>query len=161
TSASTNSTVAWQRTVSTWWHNTAIGRRRPVRPRARRLLLSVADKGGTASLAIPRCRDDLSTRRRRMPPRMTRFRPAAATRLCLTLVFAAATLSGQSSTGSKYLFVWAGDSERRLTDFLAVLDADPASKAYGHIVAAVPADAVGTMPRHTEQEFPADGMLLA
>ncbi len=69
--------------------------------------------------------------------------------------------SQSSPANSKYLFVWTGDGARKVSDFLAVLDADPSSKSYGHVVASVPAGAVGTMPHHTEYEFPADGMLLA
>jgi hypothetical protein len=62
---------------------------------------------------------------------------------------------------ARYLFVWTGDASRRASDFLAVLDADPASKTYGHIIASVPVGVPGTVPHHTEYEFPADGMLLA
>ena len=66
-----------------------------------------------------------------------------------------------SAMKSGYLFIWTGDSARKVSDFLAVLDADPASPSYGRVVASVSAGAVGTMPHHTEYEFPADGMLLA
>lgn len=65
------------------------------------------------------------------------------------------------SGGSSYVFVWSGDAARKVSDFLAVIDANPASRAYGHVVASVPAGAVATMPHHTEYEMPADGMLLA
>ena len=74
---------------------------------------------------------------------------------------APAQSASPASRASKYLFVWSGDGDRRVSDFLTVLDADPASKTYGHIVATLPVGAVGTMPHHTEYEFPADGMLLA
>ena len=65
------------------------------------------------------------------------------------------------TTGSKYLLAWTGDGARKVSDFLAVIDADPGSTTYGHVVASVPAGAVGTMPHHTEYVFPANGMLLA
>jgi hypothetical protein len=72
------------------------------------------------------------------------------------------SLSAQGAHGpSKYLFAWVGDGAHTVSDFLTVIDADPASKAYGHVVATLPVGMVGTMPHHTEYEFPADGMLLA
>ena len=49
-----------------------------------------------------------------------------------------------------YLFVWAGDADHTASDFLGVIDADPSSKTYGHIVASVPTGSVGTHPHHTE-----------
>ncbi len=61
----------------------------------------------------------------------------------------------------KYLFVWAGDSAGKASDFLAVLGADPASAGYGTVVTSLPTGVAGTMPHHTEAEMPADGHLLA
>lgn len=91
--------------------------------------------------------------------------------LRLTLCFAIAMQSAfgvaaragaqAKSSGSKYLFVWTGDGARKVSDFLVVLDADPASRAYGHVITSLPVGAVGTMPHHTEYEFPDDRMLLA
>jgi hypothetical protein len=60
-----------------------------------------------------------------------------------------------------YLFVWAGDSARKSSDFLGVIDATPGSSRYGSIVASIPTGTSGTHPHHTEQEMPADGHLLA
>jgi 56kDa selenium binding protein (SBP56) len=60
-----------------------------------------------------------------------------------------------------YLFAWTGDGDRKLSDFLAVIDADPASKTYGHLVATLPVGSAATMPHHTEYDFPRDGILLA
>src|SRR5262245_35411388 len=60
-----------------------------------------------------------------------------------------------------YLFVWAGDAEHKASDFLAVIDADPASPRYATIVASLPTDAAGSHPHHTELEMPAGGHLLA
>lgn len=62
---------------------------------------------------------------------------------------------------SSYIFAWVGQGERKTSDFLAVIDADPTSHAYGRVVASVPAKAVGTMPHHTEYEFPADAQMIA
>jgi hypothetical protein len=60
-----------------------------------------------------------------------------------------------------HLFLWAGDAEGKASDFLAVLDATPASPTYGRIVASIPIGVVGTHPHHTELEMPGNGHLLA
>ena len=60
-----------------------------------------------------------------------------------------------------YLFLWAGDADGKASDFLAVIDAAPASPGYGSIVASIPTGAAGTHPHHTELEMPANGHLLA
>lgn len=60
-----------------------------------------------------------------------------------------------------YLFVWAGDADHTASDFLGVIDADPHSKNYGHIVASIPTGEAGTHPHHTEDVMPANGHLLA
>ncbi len=86
---------------------------------------------------------------------------SALGRASILSLVAIEALGAQTSAGSKYLFVWTGDGARKASDFLAVLDADPTSQAYGHVVASAPVGATGTMPHHTEYEFPADGMLLA
>jgi len=80
--------------------------------------------------------------------------------MCLVLAAAAISCSAPASVGS-YLFVWAGDRERKSSDFLGVIDANPASPKYGAIVASVPAGESGTFPHHTEQEMPPNNHLLA
>ena len=65
-----------------------------------------------------------------------------------------------ASPGS-YLYVWAGDADGKASDFLGVIDADPASAHYGRIVASIPTGEAGTHPHHTEPEMPANGHLLA
>jgi len=60
-----------------------------------------------------------------------------------------------------YLFLWAGDAERKASDFLAVIDASPGSTRYGAIVASIPTGTAGSHPHHTEPEMPASGHLLA
>lgn len=74
---------------------------------------------------------------------------------------AAGAAVAAAPAATPYLFVWIGDGERKSSDFLAVIDADPASSGYGHVIASAPAEAVGTMPHHTEYEMPASGVLLA
>jgi 56kDa selenium binding protein (SBP56) len=82
--------------------------------------------------------------------------------LCIaSLVALAACRPTPSPPKSDYLFVWAGDSAEKASDFLAVIDANPASAKYGSVVTTLPTGAVGTHPHHTEAEMPANGHLLA
>lgn len=82
--------------------------------------------------------------------------------LCIaSLVVLAACPPTASPPRSDYLFVWAGDSAEKGSDFLAVIDANPASVKYGSVVTTLPTGAVGTHPHHTEAEMPANGHLLA
>ncbi len=60
-----------------------------------------------------------------------------------------------------YLFVWAGDSALKGNDFLAVIDADPSSPSYGHLVTTLGTDQQTTRAHHTEYTMPAGGMLFA
>jgi hypothetical protein len=62
---------------------------------------------------------------------------------------------------SRYLFVWAGDSDKQESDFLAVVDVDRHSPTYTQVVATLPVGAVGTVPHHTEYAMPAGGELWA
>jgi hypothetical protein len=64
---------------------------------------------------------------------------------------------------SRYLYVWAGtghDSTRGL-DMVTVIDANPASKTYGAVVAALTVDSSGLMPHHTEYQLPAQSPFFA
>jgi hypothetical protein len=82
--------------------------------------------------------------------------------LCIaSLVALGACRPRPSASNGDYLFVWAGDSAEKASDFLAVIDANPASAKYGSIVTTLPIGAVGTHPHHTEAEMPANGHLLA
>lgn len=60
---------------------------------------------------------------------------------------------------SPYLYVWAADADEQDSDFLAVLDADPASSGYGDVLATIevgyPAGA-----HHTEHRMPTDAILF-
>jgi hypothetical protein len=62
---------------------------------------------------------------------------------------------------SRYLFLWAGDEDKKESDFLAVVDIDPRSPTYAEVVTTLPVGAVATMPHHTEYEMPAGGVLWA
>jgi hypothetical protein len=64
---------------------------------------------------------------------------------------------------ARYLYVWAGtghDSTRGV-DMITVLDANPANKTYGSVIAAQTVGSGGLMPHHTEFVLPANGALFA
>ncbi len=65
-----------------------------------------------------------------------------------------------SSPGA-YLFAWSGDDEGKASDFLAVVDADPASPRYGEVVASFAVPGPTGTPHHTEMEMPESGFLFA
>ena len=79
------------------------------------------------------------------------------------LLAALLTLPGTSFAAApgSYLFLWAGDADDKASDFLAVIDVDPASARYGAVVASLPTGESGTHPHHTEHEMSANGHLLA
>ena len=79
-------------------------------------------------------------------------------RLYLFVLLCSTFAAAQSHS---YLFVWAGDDAKQSSDFLAVLDADPASQHYGQPVASAIAPGPTGTPHHTELEMPQDGFLLA
>jgi hypothetical protein len=60
-----------------------------------------------------------------------------------------------------YLFAWTGDASDKGNDFLAVVDADPASASYGRLVTTVATDQQTMNVHHTEYTMPASGMLFA
>jgi hypothetical protein len=66
---------------------------------------------------------------------------------CSCLLLMAWAVTGYAQSNS-YLFVWSGDDAKVSSDFLAVLDADPASAHYGQSVAsvAVPGSAINSQP---------------
>lgn len=83
--------------------------------------------------------------------------------LLVSILFGVAA-DGQSSrqtASSPYLFVWAGDADRKQSDFLAVIDVRPNSKHYGQIVTTLPVGVSNTVPHHTEHEMPSGRILFA
>ena len=60
-----------------------------------------------------------------------------------------------------YLFAWAGDVSHKGNDFLAVIDADPESASYGHLITTTVTDQVSMQVHHTEYTMPEGGMLFA
>ncbi len=60
-----------------------------------------------------------------------------------------------------YMFAWAGDAAKKGNDFLAVIDADPASATYGRLVTTIGTDQQTTDAHHTEYVMPESGLLFA
>jgi len=60
-----------------------------------------------------------------------------------------------------YLFAWAGDTAGQGEDFIAVIDADPASPAYGKIVTSAASGIQSRQVHHTEYWMPEGGLLFA
>jgi hypothetical protein len=91
---------------------------------------------------------------------MQRFVVAFALVFCLISV---SVRSADQKTGAPghYLFAWTGDIASKGNDFLAVIDADPASQSYGHLVTTVATDQPTMYVHHTEYTMPASGMLFA
>jgi len=71
------------------------------------------------------------------------------------------TVSRPAGAASKFLYVWAGDADRKESDFLAVIDAERGSRDYGRVMATLSIAASGTMPHHTEYEYPPGHVLFA
>jgi 56kDa selenium binding protein (SBP56) len=80
--------------------------------------------------------------------------------LCVIVVSMAAR-DEQAKTSGHYLFAWTGDVDRKGNDFLAVIDADPASPSYGHLMATLVTDQQTMRVHHTEYVMPASEMLFA
>jgi 56kDa selenium binding protein (SBP56) len=71
------------------------------------------------------------------------------------------TVTGRAVPESRYLFVWAGDSDKQESDFLAVIDVDRRSPTYAQVITTLPVGATATMPHHTEYQMPASDELWA
>ena len=102
----------------------------------------------------------------------SRLRPSAGRRLPTVLVPYALLLSacaqGEAPTPDSFgrsgevLYVWATDADSLDLNFLAVVDADPASGNYGTVRTTLPVPTRGrTRGHHTEHRMPADGRLFA
>ena len=85
---------------------------------------------------------------------------SAVIMLCVSGAFAQPEKQKADEPGH-YLFAWAGDADGKGNDFLAVIDADPASPSYGRLVTTVATDQPTKSVHHTEYTMPASGMLFA
>jgi hypothetical protein len=91
---------------------------------------------------------------------MRRFLFALALIFCAANMFAPAEAQ-KAAAPDDYLFVWAGDAAKQGNDFLAVIDADPASPSYGQLVTTVVTEQRTMRVHHTEYTMPESGMLFA
>jgi len=78
-----------------------------------------------------------------------------------SLTLGATAHSKTAKEPAHYLFVWAGDPAKVSHNFVAVVNADPASPTYGKLVTSIATDQKSAKPHHTEYEMPASGMLFA
>src|SRR6478736_1231514 len=66
-----------------------------------------------------------------------------------------------SPTSGSFVYAWAADSDKKESDFLAVIDADPRSPDYTKVITTVPVGMSGTMAHHTEDAVAEDRILWA
>jgi 56kDa selenium binding protein (SBP56) len=69
--------------------------------------------------------------------------------------------AADTTAAGHYMFAWTGDSDGKGNDFLAVIDADPASPTYGKLMTTLATDQKTMQVHHTEYAMPASGMLFA
>ncbi len=81
--------------------------------------------------------------------------------LCMTNVPALPHDPAATTAAGHYLFAWTGDADKKGMDFLAVIDADPASPTYGKLITTLVTDQQTMRVHHTEYVMPASGMLFA
>jgi len=67
----------------------------------------------------------------------------------------------KAASPGHYLLVWSGDKAKQGNDFLAVIDAQPASKTYGRLLTTLATDQKTDRVHHTEYTMPESGMLFA
>ncbi len=77
------------------------------------------------------------------------------------LSFGSAALPAPPTVHGHYLFAWAGDPAGKGDDFIAVIDGDPASADYGHLLATGASGIKTQQMHHTEYWMPETGLLFA
>jgi hypothetical protein len=70
-------------------------------------------------------------------------------------------VSPKSDKPGHYMFAWTGDAAGKDQDFIAVIDADPASPGYGQVVASAASGIHTQQVHHTEYWMPPSGLLFA
>ena len=80
---------------------------------------------------------------------------------CCALGLSAQSQGQESNSLGHFMFAWTGDLDHKGNDFLAVIDADPASASYGKLITTVVTDQPTMQIHHTEYVMPASGMLFA
>ena len=104
------------------------------------------------------------------PPLRHRFRSAVML-VAVTTASCSRVTEQPAAAASPYLFVWAGphtdhaaphdSSHATASDFIAVLDVDPASATYGRIISTTAVDGAGAMAHHTEYSLSTTRTLFA
>lgn len=82
----------------------------------------------------------------------------------LSVVLLLAAITGSAKEPAReghYMFAWAGDTAGRGEDFIAVIDADPASPHYGELLTSAKSGIVTRQVHHTEYWMPESGHLFA
>lgn len=74
---------------------------------------------------------------------------------------ATVALASEPAPRGHYMFAWAGDPEQRGEDFIAVIDADPASPHYGELLTSAASGIISRQVHHTEYWMPDSGQLFA
>jgi hypothetical protein len=85
---------------------------------------------------------------------------SAALAAVMLVGFASASHSAPVTHGH-YLFAWTGDPSGTSDDFIAVIDGDPASAAYGHLITSASSGIKTQQVHHTEYWMPESGFLFA
>ncbi|MFY9732439.1 MAG: hypothetical protein WAK24_17650 [Candidatus Acidiferrales bacterium] len=91
---------------------------------------------------------------------MMRFLGVLVVAVC-AISFSLRSQEQKTKAREDYLFAWVGDEAHKGNDFLAVIDADPASGSYGHLVTTLATDQQTMQVHHTEYAMPSSGMLFA
>lgn len=82
--------------------------------------------------------------------------------VCAALPLAASVArAAEPPPSGHYMFAWAGDPEQRGEDFIAVIDADPASPHYGELLTSAASGIITRQVHHTEYWMPASAQLFA
>jgi hypothetical protein len=90
-----------------------------------------------------------------------RIGTAAVMVACATLLSACPGGGRGEGPFEPYLVVWAGDADRKDSDFLAVVNANPSSRKYGRVIATVPVKSRGNEPQELNERFRYDGRVFA
>jgi hypothetical protein len=77
------------------------------------------------------------------------------------LLLASSSAALSASPSGHYMFAWAGDPAGQGEDFIAVIDGDPASADYGHLLATGSSGIKTQQMHHTEYWMPESGLLFA
>ncbi|HLK11217.1 MAG TPA: hypothetical protein VKW76_07545 [Candidatus Binatia bacterium] len=92
---------------------------------------------------------------------MMRLAGGVVAAVALGLLAGCAPGPQQPAVAEPYLVVWAGDADRRDSDFLAVIDASPTSTTYGKVLRTIPVRSRGNEPHGLDGASRADRRVFA